>query len=260
MRNIIILLLVTVFISACSTSPTGRKQLKLFPANQLNTMGLQAFDQMKGEEKISKDAKTNRYVRCIADRMTPLVPKQVYSGEWEVVVFESDNVNAFALPGGRIGVYTGLLNYAKNQHQLAAVIGHEIGHVIAEHGNERMSSSAVIGVGMQLTNEYLQANNVGATPEIMSALGLGAQIGVQLPFSRTHESEADHIGLDIMSEAGFDPRQSVDLWQNMAKIPGNRPPEFLSTHPAPETRIKDLQALIPKRLEIYQKSNKASCA
>ena len=197
----------------------------------------------------------------MAETLLPFVPAGVYAGDWEVVVFNDDQVNAFALPGGKIGVYTGLLNVAKNQHQLAAVIGHEIGHVIAQHGNERMSQSTLIEMGSQAVNQILAANEVPYNQAIMSGLGLGLQVGVQLPFSRAHESEADIIGLQLMALAGFDPRQSVDLWQNMeAASGGERPAEILSTHPAPQTRIDNLQANMDAAMRAYTASQKkASC-
>lgn len=189
----------------------------------------------------------------MANAITAQVPATVFNGQWEVVVFDDEQVNAFALPGGKIGVYTGLLNVAENQHQLAAVIGHEVGHVIAEHGNERMSQSTLINMGSQAVGQVLAANEVPQSGPIMAAIGLGVQVGVQLPFSRTHESEADVIGLQLMAKSGFDPRQSVNLWQNMdAASGGNRPMELLSTHPAPQTRIDNLQANMPNAYADYQ--------
>ena len=193
------------------------------------------------------------YVECVANAITAQVPASVFNGQWEVVVFDDEQVNAFALPGGKIGVYTGLLKVAENQHQLAAVIGHEVGHVIAEHGNERMSQSTLINVGSQAVGQVLAANEVPQSGPIMAAIGLGVQVGVQLPFSRTHESEADVIGLQLMAKSGFDPRQSVNLWQNMdAASSGDRPMELLSTHPAPQTRIDNLQANMPDAYADYQ--------
>jgi predicted Zn-dependent protease len=225
-------------------------------------MGEQAFSSMKTEQKVSNVPVSNQYVQCIADAITQHVPKSVFAGAWELVVFDSEQINAFALPGGKIGVYTGLMNVAENQHQLAAVIGHEVGHVIAEHGNERMSSSALIGVGMEVTNQLLKANEIASSNLIMAGLGLGVQVGVQLPFGRTHESEADLIGLDLMAKAGFDPQQSVNLWENMAKASGGaRQPELLSTHPLPSTRIKNLLKHMPKAKSAYQASvTKPKCA
>ncbi len=247
---------VSLTLAACATSPTGRNQVLLFSDQQLSQMGDQAFAGMKEELQVSRKPVQNRYVECVADSLTALVPNTVYSGQWEVVVFDDEQVNAFALPGGKIGVYTGLLNVAENQHQLAAVIGHEIGHVIAEHGNERMSQSTLINMGSQAVGQILAANEVSQTAPIMAAIGLGLQVGVQLPFSRTHESEADLIGLTLMAQAGFDPRQSVNLWQNMdAASNGQRPPELLSTHPAPDTRIDNLQANMPAALADYNNTS-----
>lgn len=250
--KLITLFCLTFFIVSCAKSPTGRNQFKLFPSGQMNEMGRQAFDSIKKESKSSKETTQHSYVNCVAKHIAAQVPKQVFDGEWEVVVFDDDQINAFALPGGKIGVYTGLLKVAENQHQLAAVIGHEVGHVIAEHGNERMSSGTLINLGMQVTNQILNTNQVGNSKEIMSAIGLGLQVGVQLPFSRTHESEADIIGLDLMAKAGFKPHESVELWKNMDKASkGQRQLEFLSTHPAPTTRITQLQQEIPQVMPYY---------
>ncbi|WJG08649.1 M48 family metallopeptidase [Aliiglaciecola sp. LCG003] len=261
LQSLVIAATTATLVAACATSPTGRSQLKLYSKNQLADMGTQAFDSMKTEQKVSKTPVENEFVTCVASYITKHVPKEVFDGTWELVVFEDEQVNAFALPGGKIGVYTGLLNVAENQHQLAAVIGHEVGHVIAEHGNERMSNSALIGIGLEATNQILQSNEVGSSNMIMAAIGVGVQVGVQLPFSRTHESEADLIGLDLMARAGFDPRQSVNLWQNMDKASGgNRPLEFMSTHPSPNTRIKDLQANMAKAQQLASSTNdKPNC-
>jgi predicted Zn-dependent protease len=255
------LLFLIAGITACATSPTGRQQVLLYSSTQLDEMGDQAFASMKEELTISNQPVENTYVQCVAENLLPMVPKGVYDGAWEVVVFEDDQVNAFALPGGKIGVYTGLLKVAENQHQLAAVIGHEIGHVIAQHGNERMSQSTLINMGTQAVNQVLAANEVSQSAPIMAALGMGLEYGVQLPFSRSHESEADLIGLQLMALSGFDPRQSVNLWQNMdAASDGNSPVELLSTHPAPQTRIANLQANMDAAMVDYNAAvNKPNC-
>ena len=243
-------------LSSCATSPTGRNQVLLYSEGQLAQMGDQAFTGMKEELKISNKPVQNSYVECVAKAITAQVPASVFDGVWEVVVFDDEQVNAFALPGGKIGVYTGLLNVAQNQDQLAAVIGHEVGHVIAEHGNERMSQSTLINIGTQAVGQVLAANEVSQSGPIMAAIGLGVQVGVQLPFSRTHESEAVLIGLQLMARSGFDPRQSVDLWQNMeAASSGNRPMELLSTHPAPQTRIENLKANMSSAFTDFQSSS-----
>ena len=246
----VMLALLTV---ACATSPTGRNQVLLFSDQQLTQMGDQAFTSMKEELKVSHKRVQNNYVECVANAITARVPDSVFNGQWEVVVFDDKQVNAFALPGGKIGVYTGLLDVAENQDQLAAVIGHEVGHVIAEHGNERMSQSTLINMGSQAVGQVLAANEVPQSGPIMAAIGLGVQVGVQLPFSRTHESEADLIGLQLMAESGFNPQQAVNLWQNMAAASnGKRPLELLSTHPSPDTRIQDLKANMGPALTAYK--------
>jgi predicted Zn-dependent protease len=199
----------------------------------------------------------NAYVKCIANDVIAVLPKQYASQKWEVVVFEEDSANAFALPGGYIGVHTGLLNVAKNQHQLATVIGHEVGHVIAEHSNERVSQNSLLQTGMQVGSAALDMGNVKYRNEIMQGLGLGAQFGVILPFSRSHESEADIIGLDLMAKAGFNPQESVTLWQNMSQAGSNATPEFMSTHPAPGNRIKELQANMSSAMKAKNSANKA---
>jgi len=238
-------LLTLAGITACSSSPTGRNQILLFSDQDMSQLGAQSFEQMKQQQKISQDAKTNAYVQCVTNSITKHIPKQGFD-EWEVVVFESDQVNAFALPGGKIGVYTGLLKVAVNQDQLATVIGHEIAHVIADHSNERLSQTQLANTGLSITSAALGASEYAQYQGMtMAALGLGVQYGVILPYGRTQESEADIVSLRYMADAGFDPNQSVNLWQNMAKASGgNQPPELLSTHPSHSTRIQDLRATI----------------
>ena len=260
-KSFCLTLFILVFVSACSTSPTGRSQVLLFSDSQLTQMSEQAFNSMKSEIKISNKRVENNYVLCIANHITQQLPESVVSGDWEVVVFDDPQANAFAMPGGKIGVYTGLLNVASNQHQLAAVIGHEVGHVIAQHGNERMSRSALISAGAQATSAALDAYQIESKAAIMQAFGIGAQYLGILPFSREHESESDIIGLELMAKAGFDPRESVQLWLNMsAANEGKAPPEWASTHPSSETRIKQLNASMPSALALYQKaSHKPDC-
>jgi predicted Zn-dependent protease len=242
-------------LAACATSPLGRSQLMLVGDAEMNQMGAQAFEEMKSQGKVSGDPQANAYVTCVANAITNALPGD--AGPWEVRVFQDDTANAFALPGRKIGVHTGLLSVAKNQDQLAAVLGHEVGHVLARHSAERVSDQFATQIAAQGAGVLLGAVSSPATQGLaMAALGVGAQ-GVVLKFSRTHESEADLIGLDLMSKAGFDPRESVSLWQNMeAASQGARPPEFLSTHPSPATRIKDLQARIPQDLPVMEQARK----
>ncbi len=239
-------------LSGCATSPEGRRQLTLLPAKQMSSLGAQSFEQIKSSTPITKDRNTIAYIHCIAKRIIPQLNKDNDPDAWEIVVFEDKQANAFALPGRKIGVYTGLLKYARNQHQLAAVIGHEIGHVIARHSNERLSSNMVVQAGLGLAAIVL-GRNAQNDSLLLAGLGLGAQYGVLLPFSRSHESEADLIGLDLMAKAGFDPSESVPLWQNMATASA-APPEFMSTHPSSDTRIRDLRQRIPKALKLRQQT------
>lgn len=242
---------------ACVQSPTGRNQIMLFNDSQLSAMGVQTFETMKAETPINKDVRTNDYVQCIASALLRVTPQEYLSNPWEVVVFDSEQVNAFALPGGKIGVYTGLLKVAENQQQLAAVIGHEIAHVIASHSNERLSTNQFMQSALALGDAGTKAYGVRYQQEIMAMLGVGAQLGVTLPFSRTHESEADIIGLDLMAKAGFEPRQAVNLWQNMAAASSNNTPQFLSSHPAPENRITELRARMPEAMATFNERKKA---
>ena len=255
LASILIISTLTFCIAACATSPEGRKQLKLVSTEQMDAMGIQSFEQMKQNAPISQDKNMQQYVNCVANKIIPHVKQNPNPSAWEVVVFEDDQANAFALPGYKIGVYTGLLKYAKNQDQLAAVMGHEVAHVIAEHGNERVSNQMATQAGLSIAAVLLGTEQDDNTALIMAGLGLGAQYGVILPFSRSHESEADLIGLDLMAKAGFDPKESVTLWQNMAQS-GLSPPEFMSTHPSSDTRIKQLRERIPQVQPTYQQAVK----
>jgi predicted Zn-dependent protease len=253
MRTLLVLSLVLV---ACQTSPTGRRQLALIPDAQVEKMGVDGFAELKKQEKISTDANATRYVICVSGAITRALPDQ---RQWEVVLFDKADVNAFALPGGKIGVYTGLLKVAKNQNQLAAVLGHEVAHVIAEHGKERVSEQLAANGGLQVLAAVMGNKGDNRRALLLSALGLGAQFGFLLPHSRAQESEADIMGLEYMAKAGFDPAQSVELWKNMAAAGGSGPPEFASTHPSHDTRIENLGAGIPRVMPLYEAAAKPQC-
>lgn len=256
--NSVISLLAATVLSACvsTQSPTGRSQTLLFSETQMQKMGSESFATMKKDQKISQDKALTAYVNCVAKRITDVLPGE--AKPWELVLFESDQVNAFAVPGGYIGVYTGLLKVANTQDQLATVLGHELAHVLAHHGNEQVSRAQMTGIGIQLADVALGASGVSNKDLYMSALGLGAKVGYILPFGRTQESEADVMGLEFMARAGFDPSQSVLLWQNMAKAGGAQGPELLSTHPSHDRRIQDLQAMQSQVLPLYQAARKQS--
>ena len=246
---------------SCRSAPyTGRKQLSLIPASQLDAMGVQAFNAMLQQQPTTEDPEIVNYIQCVTDPIVKVVREQHKDSpkEWRLAVMKDMTPNAFALPGGNIGVHVGLLKVAKTDEQLATVIGHELGHVLANHSGERVSQNVIAQGGLALTQGFLLSD---MSPQkqslLMAALGLGTQVGVLLPFSRTQESESDIIGLNLMARAGFDPRQSVDLWKNMvAETKGGQPPEFMSTHPAPEARIEKLQESIPAVLSVYERARK----
>lgn len=233
--------LAAVLLAACATSPTGRKQFMLFSpdAGEMNKMGAVAFDDLKKKQKINTDPQLNGYIACVSNALLAVLPGDEGKG-WEIKVFEDDTPNAFALPGRKIGVHTGILKVATNQSQLAAVIGHEIGHVEAKHSAERLSQQTGASIGLAAAGIVAATQDTPQKGLIMGALGAGVTYGVLMPFSRVQESEADTIGLRYMAEAGFDPDESVKLWENMAAASKSKTPEFLSTHPSDQTRMSAL--------------------
>ncbi len=236
--------LLALLLASCATSPTGRSQLLMYSDVELDQMGAASFEQQKQDVPTSGDAVTNRYIECVAAAIVHQLEPSQRSG-WEVRVFQSREVNAFALPGRKIGVYEGLLRVATNQDQLAAVIGHEVGHVLARHGNERISQASLAQLSQAAVAVAVESADMssGAGQMVMASFGIGAQYGVILPFSRAHETEADTIGLTLMARAGFDPESSVVLWRNMgAAAAGQAPPEWASTHPSNVNRIANLQS------------------
>lgn len=244
----IFLLLILV---TCSTSPTGRNQVTVMSDEEMNQMGAEAFEDIKTKTPIETAPGPNNYVRCITSALLEVTQDDTGVSSWEVVVFRDQTANAFALPGGKIGVHTGIFPIARSADQLAAVLGHEIGHVIARHGNERVSQAAglnaVLGVlGSVVENE-----------QVLGAMGAGAQYGVLLPFGREHESEADIIGQELMAKAGFNPEAAMKLWENMAAAGGESPPEIMSTHPAHDTRIKGLRDNLPRVMPFYVQAQAA---
>lgn len=262
----ITLLIIAMLMAACATSPTGRNQLILVGEEQMQEMGISSFQQIKSDKKVSRNRNKQRYVTCVANNIIAALPDQWSNRQWEIVVFDDDSANAFALPGGKIGVHTGLLDIAETPSQLAAVIGHEIAHVLSRHGAERVSLQVAAQTGLQLADVVARQRVEGSTEQqiLMAGLGIGTQVGVLLPFSRAHESEADQYGLNLMARAGFNPADSIQLWKNMDEASkGQRPPEFLSTHPEPENRIIALQKYLPEaqkyQRQAHQNGRKPNC-
>jgi len=250
----------TVLVGCTTVPETGRRQVMLVSAADEAQMGLNAFDQVKKEEKISKDSAANAQVQRVGKRIAQSVGREIPNAQWEFVVFDSDQVNAFALPAGKVGVYTGLLKLAASDDELAAVMGHEIAHVSSRHGAERTSQGYLVAGGAALTDIGLQVKDVDPAKRnaILSAYGMAATVGAILPYSRLHESEADAIGLRFAAGAGYDPRAAVSFWKKMAaKSNGqNKPPRLLSTHPSDATRIAKLEELAPQYMAAYETNKK----
>jgi len=242
---------------ACSSSPTGRSQVILKSDQELAVESARQFAEMKSSMPLETDRAKIDYIHCVAQAVVMQLEPEYRDLDWEMAIFQADSVNAFAMPGGKIGVMTGILKAAENQNQLAAVIGHEIAHVTARHANERASRGSFSGVGVQVAAVLLGGGHQGATYSAYEALQAGAALGIMLPFSRSQESEADVIGLSYMAKAGFDPRASVPLWQNMDKEAGEAPAEFLSTHPSSETRIDQLVGEFGPTLKLYNEAKEA---
>ena len=239
-------------LAACQQAPvTGRSQLVLVSAEQADQLGVEAYKQIKTEEKVSHDPEMNRMVKDVSQRLAKVVNRTDYT--WEYTVFDNPEPNAFALPGGKIGVYSGLFKVAHDEAQLAAVLGHEVGHVVAHHVAERMSREALVQTGLGVLDE----SGVG---QYSGLLAQAATLGVVLPFSREQEAEADEIGLMLMARAGYDPHAAVQLWRNFESVGGQRPPEFLSDHPAPGNRIEHLEQVMPRAMAAYQATRARSQA
>lgn len=248
---LVVSMLVFALIAGCQTSALGRRQFKMMSDSEMSEMGVAAFAQISKQTPASKDSHANSMVTCVADAITQSLGGANAHMRWEVRVFADDTPNAFALPGGKIGVNTGLLKVARTQGQLAAVIGHEVAHVTEGHANERVSSQLASETALQVVAVVADASSPG-WGQMVGLLGAGVQVGVLLPYGRKHESEADLLGLDLMAKAGFDPHESVALWRNMARAGGAQPPEFLSTHPSHDTRIFDLEQRIPIAMPLYE--------
>jgi predicted Zn-dependent protease len=254
-----LVLALSLFVAACSTTMTGRKQLTLIHEDRMDALGIAAFTSLKQQGELNQDPAINEYVQCVVIAIVEVIPPGYGpdDGRWEVLVFEESTPNAFALPGGKIGVHTGMLDVATTPGQLAAVLAHEVGHVLLRHGNERMSQSILADTAMNTASIAAGA----AAPEyqdlIVGGLGVGAQFGVLLPFSRKHESEADHVGQMFMAEAGFYPAEAITLWQNMAAMGGEGPAQWQSTHPSDETRIAKLHANLPQAMKEYEMARAA---
>jgi predicted Zn-dependent protease len=247
------------FLQACATVPvTGRSQLRLLSEEQEARLGVQAFAQLREKEQKqgrllseAEDPAAHAWVKRVSQRVI-LASGLDQKYKWDYMIINAPKtVNAAAIAGGRIIIYTGILPVARDDAGLATIIGHEVGHVMAHHTAERISQDQLVGLA------GLAAGIATRSDLAVAAVGLGGQVGVLLPYSRAHETEADHIGILLMAKAGYDPRESVELWQRMNEASGGsgRPPEFLSTHPNPESRISNLQAWIPQAWPYFENNS-----
>lgn len=264
MRRIRYLFLLVIFIAGCATVPvTGRRSLNLIPAATINSMSFQQYDSFLQSSKLSKNQQQTNMVKNVGYKIQLAVESyfaeknmsaELADYAWEFNLVESDEVNAWCMPGGKVVIYTGILPVTQNETGLAVVMGHEIAHAIAGHGNERMSQGLLTQLGGMALAKAVEEKPQETQQLWMTAFGVGAQYGVLLPYSRMHENEADHLGLIFMAMAGYDPNYAVEFWQRMSALKGGQaPPEFLSTHPSDQTRINNLKKLLPEAMSYYRK-------
>jgi predicted Zn-dependent protease len=248
-------LAVVALLHGCGTVPeTGRSQLLLINSSEEMQLGLTEFEKVKKDTPISHDKALNALVQKVGKRIAAVAP--LPSAQWEFVVFDKPDVpNAFCLPGGKVGIYTGILPITKDEAGLATVIGHEVAHAVARHGAERMSEGLLIQLGGIALSTAMQTKSSATQQVAQQAYGIGSTLGVALPHSREQELEADHLGLLYMARAGYDPREAVDFWKRFKAYndkKGGKPIEFLSTHPVDDRRIAQIESLLPKAEEEYR--------
>ena len=254
-------------VVACAEVPiTHRKSLHLVPESELLAMSLQQYDEVLNKSKLSTDQQKVQMVRKVGFKIAKAAEAfladagqsaNVKNYKWDFNLIEDDKtVNAWVMPGGKAAVYTGILPYTLNETGLAVVLGHEVGHALADHGNERMSDALVAQMGGMALSVALSSQPQQTQQLFTTVYGVGANVGFLLPYSRLHESEADRIGLTLMARAGYNPREAIPFWERMSKQGDQRPPQFLSTHPAPETRIADIKKYMPEALPYFEKTAK----
>lgn len=248
--------------SGCATVPmTGRKQLSFIPSSQLLSLSNENYQTLLKEANLSTDTQARQLVEKVGKRIASAaeefmrendMAEKIKEYNWEFNLIESDQANASALPGGKIIVYAGILPITQNEEGLATVLAHEVAHALANHGGERLSQALLVQMGGLTLSQALKEKKETTQQWALLAYGLGSNLGILLPYSRTHESEADHIGLILMARAGYDPREALAFWERMNKLSQARPPQFLSTHPAPANRIEAIRREIPEAMKYYR--------
>lgn len=264
LSNLIFLILFAslFFMESCSTVPlTGRSQINLLPESNMVDMSLTSYNQFLDSNKVSTNQQQIALVKRVSGKIASAVEKYLKENgyesylqyfNWEFNLVDNDTPNAWCMPGGKVVVYTGILPITKNEAGLAVVLGHEIAHAVARHGNERMSQEMLVQMGGMALSEAMKEKPKKTQTIFSTAYGIGSQVGVMLPFSRQHEYEADKMGLIFMSIAGYDPHEAITFWQRMSQIGGQKPPEFLSTHPVDSKRIAALTAMLPEAMKYYE--------
>lgn len=252
-RTMLFLAAVLIAFSGCARVPyTERTQIMIVSESQEEKIGRTLFSQIKAEADLSENAGYNSLAREVGARIASAADKPDF--EWEFVVIENPAVNAFALPGGKVALNTGILPVCRDEAGMAAVMGHEVAHVIARHGAERMSQQQALQIGGAALSAALLGTSPVAREGLLQAYGLGAKVGVLLPYSRKHELEADRIGLILMARAGYNPESAIEFWERMAERQGAAPPEFLSTHPTDTKRVDELKSFLPEAMEHYREA------
>lgn len=261
--NLLILCVLALLSAGCSeVAISGRTQFNFVPGSTMNSMSFKSYGEFLTQHKLSTNAEQTQMVKNAGARIQKAVEDysaregyedQLEGYEWEFNLVDDPNVNAWCMPGGKVVVYTGIMSIAQDEAGLAVVMGHEIAHAFAKHGAERMSQQLLVQMGSVALSTALRDRPEQTKAIFMQSYGLGSQVGILLPYSRVHESEADHLGLIFMAMAGYNPEEAPAFWERMAaQSKGARPPEFLSTHPAPDTRIQNLKDLLPEAITYYR--------
>jgi predicted Zn-dependent protease len=260
-KQITLAFLILLFMVSCSVVPmTGRKQFVAIPTSQMIALSAESYSQVLADAKLSTNTNYQNMVRNVGQRLTAAVESYMKMNkleaaiegyDWQYNVLVSEDLNAWCMPGGQIAFYEGIMPVCQDETGVAVVMGHEIAHAVAQHGNERMSQQLAIQMGGIALSEALKTQKQQTIDLAMVAFGVGTQVGVVLPYSRTHETEADELGLYFMAMAGYNPQAAPDFWKRMEAKSSARPPEFLSTHPDPSNRIANLERIMPKAMEYY---------
>jgi len=271
-KNVIVIsavslvIVVLIFLSNCSTIPIiGRKQLTLLPESELVSMGITNYKGFLDTMPLSKDVKNTQLLNEVGSNISVAVEtylkdngleKRIKNFQWEFSLVESNTVNAWCMPGGKICFYTGILPYTKNAAGMAVVMGHEIGHAVARHGNERMTQQLLAVAGGAVLTQFIKDKPQETQNIFLNVFSVSAQVGILLPYSRKHEYEADRLGLIFMAMAGYNPEEAIEFWTNMSQIGGNKPPAFLSTHPSDVKRIVHMKDCLPEAMTYYNETKK----